>query len=235
MIIFCVGVLVLFACKDSEKAEDNASSSKTGVNDKALSKSLDADTSYAFGMAFSSQFKDMGLNFDYDAFVRGFREYLEGKDTKFPINEAMARVNTVYNDALAAQAETFRQEELAYLAENSKKTGIIVTESGLQYEVITPGTGAKPQESDTVRVHYKGTLVDGTVFDSSYTREEPAEFPLNRVIRGWTEGIQLMNEGSTYRFYIPSELAYGEQGYGERIPPYATLIFEVELLSIVKL
>ena len=231
MIILCLGAFVLFACKGSDKAEGNAPSSKSAANTKPL----DADTSYAFGMAFSSQFKDMGLDFDYDAFVRGFREYLEGKDTRFSLNEAMTRVNTVYNEVMAAQTETLQQEEMAYLAENSKKDGIIVTPSGLQYEVITQGTGQKPKESDTVQVHYQGALIDGTIFDSSYSRGEPTEFLLSKVIPGWIEGIQLMNEGSTYRFYIPSELAYGQRGFGEQIPPYATLVFEVELLSIINL
>jgi FKBP-type peptidyl-prolyl cis-trans isomerase FkpA len=227
MSVLCIAVGMLCCCKAAE--------TNSAENDSPLSKPLDADTSYAFGMALSSQFKDMKLTFDYDAFTRGFREYLEDKQTKFSLDEAIARANTVYNEALEAQTEVSRQEELAYLAENSKKPGVNTTASGLQYEVITEGTGPKPAAEDIVRVNYEGTLIDGTVFDSSYTRGEPAEFGLNRVIRGWTEGIQLMNEGSTYRFYIPSELGYGEQGAGSMIPPYATLIFKVELLSITKL
>ena len=119
-----------------------------------------------------------------------------------------------------------------YLAQNAEKEGVTVTESGLQYEVMVEGTGAKPAATDIVKVHYKGTLIDGTEFDSSYSRGEPAEFPLNRVIPGWTEGVQLMSEGSKFKFVIPSELAYGERATGS-ITPNSTLIFEVELLEIL--
>jgi FKBP-type peptidyl-prolyl cis-trans isomerase len=127
-----------------------------------------------------------------------------------------------------------KQAENDFLAENSKKPGINVTGSGLQYEVIREGNGPKPAATDTVRVHYEGTLTDGTVFDSSYSRGEPIEFPLDGVIPGWTEGLQLMGEGAKYRLVIPSDLGYGPQGAGGQIPPYATLIFEVELLNIVQ-
>jgi FKBP-type peptidyl-prolyl cis-trans isomerase len=125
-----------------------------------------------------------------------------------------------------------RQAEVEFLAENSLKSGITITASGLQYEVISEGTGPKPSSYDTVLVNYQGALPDGSVFDSSYSRGEPTELPLDRVIPGWTEGIQLMNVGSVYRFVIPSSLAYGEQGYPNVIPPYATLIFDVELIAI---
>jgi len=124
------------------------------------------------------------------------------------------------------------QEGIEFLAENSKKPGIVITPSGLQYEVITEASGPKPDATDTVRVHYRGTLTDGTVFDSSYDRGNPIEFPLNGVIPGWTEGVQLMSVGSKYKFYIPQELGYGPGGAGP-IPPYSVLIFEVELLDIL--
>jgi FKBP-type peptidyl-prolyl cis-trans isomerase FkpA len=121
----------------------------------------------------------------------------------------------------------------AFLAENAKKPNIVTTASGLQYEVLTPGTGtASPSATDNVTVHYKGTTLDGEEFDSSYSRGEPATFPLNRVIAGWTEGVQLMKEGAKYRFFIPSQLAYGEQGAGRSIGPNAALIFDVELIKI---
>ena len=140
---------------------------------------------------------------------------------------------TMFSMANATSPEENRAAGVAFLAENAKKANVVTTASGLQYEVITAGTGSvSPKTTDTVTVHYKGTTLDGAEFDSSYSRGEPASFPLNRVIAGWTEGVQLMTEGATYRFYIPSQLAYGEQGAGRAIGPNATLIFDVELIKI---
>lgn len=129
-------------------------------------------------------------------------------------------------------AQTALEKGQQFLQENAKKDGVKTTASGLQYEVLTPGTGKSPKATDTVLVHYKGTLLDGTEFDSSYKRGEPIEFPLNQVIKGWTEGVQLMKEGAKYRFYIPSNLAYGSRGAGGAIGPDETLIFDVELLKV---
>ncbi|MFA5984146.1 MAG: FKBP-type peptidyl-prolyl cis-trans isomerase [Methylococcaceae bacterium] len=137
----------------------------------------------------------------------------------------------MFSIANATSPEDNKIAGMAFLAENAKKANIVTTPSGLQYEVLTAGTGATPSASDNVTVHYKGTTIDGKEFDSSYGRGEPATFPLNRVIAGWTEGVQLMKEGAKYRFYIPSELAYGEHGAGP-IAPNATLIFDVELIKI---
>ena len=139
----------------------------------------------------------------------------------------------MFSMANATSPEENRAAGVAFLAENAKKANVVTTASGLQYEVIKTGTGnVSPKATDTVTVHYKGTTLDGAEFDSSYSRGEPASFPLNRVIAGWTEGVQLMTEGATYRFYIPSQLAYGEQGAGRAIGPNATLIFDVELIKI---
>ncbi|TRW98519.1 FKBP-type peptidyl-prolyl cis-trans isomerase [Candidatus Methylobacter oryzae] len=140
---------------------------------------------------------------------------------------------TMFSLANATTPAENKAAGVAFLTENAKKPNIVTTASGLQYEILTPGTGtASPSATDNVTVHYKGTTIDGTEFDSSYSRGEPATFPLNRVIKGWTEGVQLMKEGAKYRFFIPSELAYGEQGAGRAIGPNAALIFDVELIKI---
>lgn len=133
---------------------------------------------------------------------------------------------------LPVMAQTALEKGQQFLQENAKKEGVKTTASGLQYEVLTPGTGKSPKATDTVLVHYKGTLINGTEFDSSYKRGEPIEFPLNQVIKGWTEGVQLMKEGAKYRFFIPSNLAYGPRGAGGAIGPDETLIFDVELLKV---
>jgi FKBP-type peptidyl-prolyl cis-trans isomerase len=192
----------------------------------------DGDVSYAFGMVIGSDLKQTGLSFDYDTFNRGLRDAMEEERTRFSMDEAIRIMQGAYMAARAEQAEINRREELAFLAENSRKQGVTVTESGLRYEVISEGTGQKPLENDTVRVHYEGSFIDGTIFDSSYSRGEPEEFPLDQVIPGWSEGLRLMSVGGVYRLYIPSTLAYGADGSGV-IPPYAVLIFEVELLAIV--
>jgi FKBP-type peptidyl-prolyl cis-trans isomerase FkpA len=216
-------LLALFAggCKNNGKAGTAAEGGEK----------LDADTSYAFGMLIATEFSLPGVTMDYDAFVKGYQAQVRG-DTRFDMEEAVAKIQPVYMAAMERQALDRREEGDRFLEENGRKQGITVTPSGLQYEALAQGSGGKPGSADVVRVHYRGTLIDGTVFDSSYDRGEPVEFPLNGVIPGWTEGLQLMNEGGHYRFYIPSDLAYGDRGTGN-IPPFAPLIFEVELLSII--
>ena len=137
------------------------------------------------------------------------------------------------NAIRAEQGKAAKAEGEKFLAENGKKEGVETLKSGLQYEVLREGNGKKPKATDQVKCHYEGTLINGQVFDSSYKRNEPAVFPLNQVIPGWTEGLQLMQEGAKYRFYIPYILAYGESGAGGSIPPFATLIFDVELLEVM--
>jgi FKBP-type peptidyl-prolyl cis-trans isomerase FkpA len=203
-----------------------------GIADDVARADERAQTSYAFGQVVGADLHQTGLEFDYDAFTEGFRTSVTGGQGPYTLEEAMAMVQAAFQDAMAKQAEENRVKEAAFLVENAAKETIRITESGLQYEVLNEGSGAKPLATDTVKVNYEGSLVDGSVFDSSFERGEPAEFPLNRVIPGWSEGLQLMPVGSAYRFYIPSKIAYGEQGAGQVIPPYATLIFRVELLEI---
>ena len=173
---------------------------------------------------------DLKVNFDLmaDAIVATIR----GEQTLIPAAEAENFYQMALQRAQKELTAPLIEKGRAFLRENGKRPEVVTTASGLQYEVLREGTGAKPAVTDTVKVHYVGTLIDGTEFDNSYKRGEPISFPLNRVIRGWTEGLQLMNVGGKYRLYVPYELGYGERGAGSQIPPYATLIFEIELISI---
>lgn len=198
--------------------------------------------SYALGLGIGQQLKQMGLKgtLVINDFAASITDVLEGNDLKVSHQEGQKIVNAFFqeleqkqNAAKAAAGKVAKEEGSKFLAENAKKDGIIVTKSGLQYEVLTEGTGKKPKVTDTVRCHYEGRLLDGTVFDSSYKRNAPADFGLQQVIAGWTEGVQLMAEGAKYRFYIPYMLAYGEGGAGASIPPFATLIFDVELIKVL--
>jgi FKBP-type peptidyl-prolyl cis-trans isomerase FkpA len=191
-----------------------------------------AKISYAFGLVMGSDLKQAGLEFNYPAFTEGFKTSVEDGEAPYTLREAIEIVQAAFEEAMARNAETNRVREIEFLMENGGREGIVTTESGLQYEVLSEGAGERPSGTDTVRVNYEGALIDGAVFDSSYERGEPVEFPLDSVIPGWTEGIQLMRVGSSYRFYIPSALAYGGQGAGQVIPAYATLVFTVELLEI---
>ncbi|GHU72338.1 peptidyl-prolyl cis-trans isomerase [Spirochaetia bacterium] len=222
-LFFVLTVLVLIGCKGGAKADDAVS------GDSVL---WDKDTSYAFGVEFGQSIKTFSLKLDYASFTQGLKDVLEDNKLALTEEEAAEKVQTAYLAVMEKQTEGLRQKEIDFLAENAKKSNVQITGSGLQYEVISEGTGPRPQEFDTVQVHYEGTFLSGDVFDSSYSRDEPVEFPLNQVIPGWTEGLQLMSVGSNYRFYIPSNLGYGEQGAGQVIPPFSTLIFDVELLSI---
>ena len=199
---------------------------------------LDSDTSYAFGMLLAAQAGLVDIRFNYQSLMEGFRDYNEGEETRFDLESSFEMILAALSRAQADQEERMwidgernREAGEAYLAQNRMRDGVNITQSGLQFEVITQGTGPRPGPMDVVSVHYEGSLIDGTVFDSSYRLGIPAELPLNGVIPGWSEGVQLMNEGSTYRFVIPSDLAYGPPGAGA-IPPNSTLIFRVELISI---
>ncbi|MBF0270749.1 MAG: FKBP-type peptidyl-prolyl cis-trans isomerase [Magnetococcales bacterium] len=196
--------------------------------------------SYAVGQQIGTQVQPLTDNLDSQTFIRGLKDVLEKKPPVMT-PEQMTQARTEFRDVLQKDmeqknmqsAEKNQKKGTAFLAENGKKPGVTTTASGLQYEVLTPGSGPKPKATDQVKVHYHGTLLDGTVFDSSIVRKEPVTFPLNRVIPGWTEGVQLMPVGGKYRFVIPSKLAYGPKGAPPKIEPESTLIFEVELLEIV--
>lgn len=190
--------------------------------------------SYALGLGIGQQIKSMGIeDFSVEDFAQSVRDCVEGKEPQMTSREAQILLNTYFAEKEQAQAQKAIAEGKAYLENNAKKEGVTSTKSGLQYEVLTEGNGKSPKATDTVRCHYEGRLLDGTVFDSSYKRGEPADFGLNQVIPGWTEGVQLMKEGAKFRFTIPYNLAYGEQGAGGSIPPYATLVFDVELIKVL--
>ncbi len=198
--------------------------------------------SYALGHNIGHQLIGMGLkeSLNIEDFAAAIADILQGRQPKMSHEEVhqvlehyFAELEERQQAEAAERGKAAKGEGEAFLAENKKKAGIITTASGLQYEIVKEGTGRQPKASDTVRCHYEGTLIDGTVFDSSYRRGMPAEFGLRQVIAGWTEGVQLMKEGSIFKFYIPYNLAYGERGAGADIPPYAALIFTVELINVL--
>ena len=197
--------------------------------------------SYALGLGIGQQLAQMGASdLNIDDFADAIKDVINGNELKVPHKDAQTIVQEYFrqqeeriNAIRAEQGKAAKAEGEKFLAENGKKEGVVTLKSGLQYEVLREGNGKKPKATDQVKCHYEGTLINGQVFDSSYKRNEPAVFPLNQVIPGWTAGLQLMQEGAKYRFYIPYILAYGESGAGGSIPPFATLIFDVELLEVM--
>lgn len=197
--------------------------------------------SYALGLGIGRQLAQMGANsLNIDDFALAIKDVLAGNDLKVSNREAQ----TIVQDYFAEQEKKLQAERAEsgkaareagekYLAENTKKEGVVTLPSGLQYQVIKEGEGRKPKATDSVKCHYEGFLTDGTLFDSSVQRGEPAVFGLQQVIAGWTEGLQLMSEGAKYRFFIPYMLGYGESGAGQSIPPYSALIFDVELIKVM--
>ena len=189
--------------------------------------------SYALGLSLGQNMASSGVKtIEYDDLVAGMKAIMNKEKPAISFDEAQEVLNTFFAELEAQVAGKAKEEGEAFLAANAKREGVIVTASGLQYEVLTAAEGKKPKATDKVKVHYEGTLIDGTVFDSSYRRGEAISFGLNQVIKGWTEGVQLMSVGAKYKFFIPYNLAYGERGAGAQIPPYAALIFTVELLGI---
>lgn len=207
----------------------------TKIPKKPLKQKTMDKLSYAWGMALGQQLRAMGVsNLDKAEFDEGVHAAFDGKETKISPEEANKLIQEYLQELTEKKAAEIKSVGEKFLAENKKKENVKETASGLQYIVDKEGTGAQPTATDEVTVHYTGKLLDGTVFDSSINRGEPATFPLNRVIPGWTEGVQLMKEGAKYTFFIPSDLAYGPQGVPNAIPPHSTLIFDVELIKVVK-
>lgn len=188
--------------------------------------------SYALGMSIGHQLQQMNAtDLNIDDFAQAITDVFNG-DAKLSDAEAQAAVQDFFSRKAEEQAKAAKAEGENFLAENAKKEGVKTLPSGLQYKVLREGDGRKPSATDKVECHYEGTLINGEVFDSSYRRGETATFGLNQVIKGWTEGLQLMQEGAKYRFFIPYDLAYGERGAEQSIPPYAALIFDVELIKV---
>ncbi|MCJ0741322.1 FKBP-type peptidyl-prolyl cis-trans isomerase [Pedobacter montanisoli] len=213
---------------------------KTTFTAKPVFTNLLDSASYAFGNAMASNLKAGGLSsLNYELLVKGLKDAFDNNTPVLNEETAQLTINKLFESLTSVREEKNKNQFAAqikegedFLSKNKLKKGVITTASGLQYEVIKQGTGNKPKATDQVTVHYQGTLLNGFEFDSSYKRGEPISLELNRVIKGWTEGVQLMPEGSKYRFYIPYNLGYGTSGAGQNIPPYATLIFDVELIKI---
>eukprot|EP01093_Parvamoeba_rugata_P007486 TRINITY_DN2208_c0_g1_i1.p2 TRINITY_DN2208_c0_g1~~TRINITY_DN2208_c0_g1_i1.p2 ORF type:complete len:251 (+),score=87.78 TRINITY_DN2208_c0_g1_i1:887-1639(+) len=232
--LIAASVFALTACNQEAKQEQAPVKLDTEAQQQAYS--IGASVGNFLNKDLADK-KELGIELDQTLLIRGFEDALAGdaKIDEEKIREVLTALDTSVRTKQEAQAKVEAEKSQAagvkYLADNANKEGVTVTESGLQYEVITQGDGEKPVATDVVKVHYKGTLLDGTEFDSSYSRNEPTTFPLNRVIAGWTEGLQLMPVGSKYKFTIPAELAYGDRDLG-KIPANSTLVFEVELLEI---
>jgi FKBP-type peptidyl-prolyl cis-trans isomerase len=222
LLVPCALLLTLAACDQLQQSKE------TEINVTTDEERF----SYGLGMVIGERVLKQYGEVDYDIVLAGMRAQHGDQETLITLEEAGNAINARMEQQFAEQTAANRKRGEEFLKSNAEKEGVQVTESGLQYDVITEGDGAKPAVTDEVTVHYRGTLIDGTEFDSSYSRGEPTSFKLDQVIPGWTEGVQLMNVGSKYRFVIPHDLAYGERGAGGAIGPFETLIFEVELLDI---
>ncbi len=235
--VLLAGLLAPNAPAQDKKVE--AKPTEKAAEIKPELKPTKENISYAIGMNIGSNIKRQGIEADADILAKAIKDVVADGTTRFTEQEAQqilmamtAELRTKQEGERKLQAGKNKQEGEAFLAENAKKSGVTKTASGLQYKVITAGTGEKPKTSDTVTTHYRGRLINGTEFDSSYKRGQPAEFPVTGVIKGWTEALQLMPVGSKWELYIPSDLAYGERGSGRDIGPDAALIFEIELIAI---
>jgi FKBP-type peptidyl-prolyl cis-trans isomerase len=226
--IFC-GVLIFFGITAFSVAE--------GLVEETRKDREKVDMSYAFGMVVASDLLGTGLDFNYGAFTRGMRAVLERGETRYTMTEAMDMIQAAFQAAQAERGERNLVEGAAFLAENGRRPGVVTTRSGLQYEAILEGAGVSPAAGDVVLVHYRGATTDGAVFDATFGDGgggEPVEIPLDHVIPGWSEGLRMMREGGRAKLYIPPELAYGRNGAGSGIGPNSVLVFEVELIAIIR-
>jgi len=233
LISLIAGTTLLSAC--NEKASDEA----TSQNSASTLETVTQKASYSFGADIAGRLVTQGIELDADAFARGALDAFNKSDLALDDGQMMAaktEFQALLREKLTQKTQAIGSKNLkegaAFLAENAKKEGVITTESGLQYKIITSGDGAQPKASDTVTTHYRGTLIDGREFDSSIARGTPASFPVKGVIKGWTEALQLMHVGDKWELYIPSDLAYGKSKRSELIQANSTLIFELELLAI---
>lgn len=228
--------LVLGLMMLSTGIEVQAQKKKTTVATPPAMASLVDSFSYAAGMNIAQNMKSQGVDsFNGELMLKAMQDVFSGNQTMLTEEMANNKLQEAIQSFMAKKAKAAKEEETKFFAENAAKPGMNVLPNGLHYEVLKAGdpTGVKPTAADTVQVHYKGTLTDGTEFDNSFKRGEPARFPLGGVIKGWTEILQLMTKGSSWRVYIPSEMGYGERGAGGAIPPNATLIFEIDLLEVI--
>lgn len=237
IIILIVTILLLSACQPSvDSTQDELAVLETEQQKRSYA--MGASMGQIMQNKITNQ-KEMGVDYDQDLLVKGFIEALQNRaqlDKNEVISITKATDTLVKQKRIEIKAQMGKENKakgITFLANNAKQPGIIVLDSGLQYKVLKNAEGPKPKVADTVTVHYVGTLLDGTEFDSSYSRNKPSTFPLNRVIKGWTEGVQLMSKGAKYKFFVPSELAYGARSTG-KITSHSTLIFEVELLDIIE-
>lgn len=209
-----------------------AQTTKTAAPASRFTNKLDS-ASYAMGVSIAQDLKSRSIKeLNYTLMVQAMQEILSGASPALDTRQCQEAIMSYFSQEKKKVTEPLKAAAIRFLEENKKRKGVFVTPSGLQYEILRATTAPQPKATEQVTVHYKGTLIDGKQFDSSYERNEPAKFQLNQVIKGWTEGVQLMTVGSKYRFYIPYDLAYGENGAGADIPPFSVLIFEIELLKI---
>ena len=227
--ILAIGSLLVTGCTETESTESNISEASVKLETK-----LDS-VCYGLGVDIADNLKGQGLgDLNVEAMAKGLRDILNDSELVISKEEVGPLLNEYMGQMQAEKAKEAAKEGEEFLAINATKKGVVTLESGMQYEVLTSGSGATPGLNDKVTTHYTGTLIDGTVFDSSVERGQPASFPVSGVIKGWTEALQLMKEGDKWKLYIPYDLAYGERGAGANIGPYAALIFEIELISVDK-